>query len=268
MLQRTREMNESDNLPIISLVVVADKNKCPPGFHTIVKAHDDGSDADLWRDYGLGAFFNRVVRYLAFSRELPATNLASLEVLTDLAIVSDKAAVPTSFMSIDFTADTKERALRKKYLCARFSPRNTAVDAISDIIVAKTKRPPMGYTLAGDIDGMYIASKASVIPENYGRSSSSQPNMNLPKSLYPGVPAMSNFPNIPASYRHSQSDFSISNGGKRQSGIDRIPFKLNPIVESSLAASKGDSQPYLPDLKSLDTYQYNFNLERTILEQK
>lgn len=32
MLQRSREMNEENILPIVSLCVIADRNKAPPGF--------------------------------------------------------------------------------------------------------------------------------------------------------------------------------------------------------------------------------------------
>jgi hypothetical protein len=81
---------DDDRLPIVSLAIVADKNRCPPNFvpvypnkfwlnskQTIIiqitKTHDDGSDADLWKDgFGFG-IFNRSVRYLAISRHISDT---------------------------------------------------------------------------------------------------------------------------------------------------------------------------------------------------
>lgn len=72
-----------------------------------MKAHDDGSDADLWREgFGFG-IFNRVVRYIAVSRHISDTQC--LEVVTDLAVISEKEAVPVNFVCIDFTADTSMR---------------------------------------------------------------------------------------------------------------------------------------------------------------
>lgn len=90
--------------------------------------------------------------------------------ITDLAIISEKEAVPTNFVCIDFTADTskvlnfeelilgflEERALRKKFLCVRFTQRNDAIDALTDIIVLnKAKRPPKGFASAG-FESIYL----------------------------------------------------------------------------------------------------------------
>lgn len=49
------------------------------------------------------------------------------------------------------------------------------MDAITDIIVlSKQKRPPKGYTSAGDIDGLMICYKQTPIAETYGRLPHSQ----------------------------------------------------------------------------------------------
>lgn len=85
-----------------------------------------------------------------------------MEVVTDLAIISEKEAVPSNFVCIDFTADTslftniikpnflEEKALKKKYLCARFTPRNDTLDALSELVIlARSKKPPKGFTSAG-----------------------------------------------------------------------------------------------------------------------
>jgi len=47
------------------------------------------------------------VRYIALSRKIsPEHSHLALEVVTDLAVISDKEAVPSSFVCIDFTADS------------------------------------------------------------------------------------------------------------------------------------------------------------------
>lgn len=77
----------------------------------------------------------------------------------------------------------EERALKKKFICVRFSQRNDAMDALTDIIVLnRNKRPPKGYVSAGyvladnidqysifrEVDGAMICFKASAIPASYG----------------------------------------------------------------------------------------------------
>nr|CAD2198108.1 unnamed protein product [Meloidogyne enterolobii] len=280
MLNRSQEMEEQC-LPIVSLVIVADKTRCPANFVPITSTHDDNSDADLWKDgFGFG-IFTRFVRYLAVNRRVADTN-GPLEVLTDLAVISDKEAVPSSFICLDFTVDTKERALKKKFLCARFSPRNEALDAVTNIIIlGKTKRPPRGYSLAGEVDGMSICFKVSTIPENYGRLTHSQSheldrlgNCNL-SSASPAVTGL-----YPTVNRHSTSDLDKVGQNVIQStnqhninavfrGIDRVPFELNPLFAFVLSEKNVLSKlPPIPNLRALEAKyidKYNFQLERSII---
>ncbi|KAI1709943.1 multivesicular body subunit 12 domain-containing protein [Ditylenchus destructor] len=250
--------DEHDQLPIVSVCVVADKNKCPPGFTPILKTYDEATDADLWKDgFGFG-IFNRVVRYVAISRNV--TDACSLELVTDVAIISDKEAVPSNFVCIDYTADTKERALKKRYLCVRLSPRNDTLDAVSDILIlSKSKKPPKGYTIAGDVDGMIICYKVSTIPESYGRLKHSQSSdiNNANKSNVPLYPEINN-PNY--AYRHSTT--AQTNQIK---GIDGVPFQLNPIYSKSLLQKKGSDFPEVPEINPAETYNYNFSLERSVI---
>ncbi|KAI1715789.1 multivesicular body subunit 12 domain-containing protein [Ditylenchus destructor] len=275
MLQKAVEMgDEHDQLPIVSVCVVADKNKCPPGFTPILKTYDEATDADLWKDgFGFG-IFNRVVRYVAMSRHV--TDASSLELVTDVAIISDKEAVPSNFVCIDYTADTKERALKKRYLCVRLSPRNDTLDAVSDILIlSKSKKPPKGYTIAGDVDGMIICYRVSTIPESYGRLKHSQSSdmNNANKGQAPLYPEINN-PNY--AYRHSTSDlgkvnesisaFTIKAAQTNQiKGIDGVPFQLNPIYSKSLLQKKGSDFPEVPEINPAETYNYNFSLERSVI---
>lgn len=259
---------EEERLPIVSLVIVADKSRCPPNFIPITKTFDDGSDADLWKDgFGFG-IFNRAVRYLAVSRHIADTH-GPLEVLTDLAVISDKEAVPSSFICFDFTVDTKDKALKKKYLCARFTPRNDAVDAVTSIIIlAKTKRPPKGYSQAGEIDGMMICFKVCTIPEGYGRLTHSQ---STEMDRLGNTGSSSLYPNV---NRHSTSDLDrIGQMANERSphllfkGIDRVPFELNPLFAAALNGKDLFSTlPAIPDLRALEAKYgvYNCRLERSI----
>uniref|UniRef100_A0AC34F460 MABP domain-containing protein n=1 Tax=Panagrolaimus sp. ES5 TaxID=591445 RepID=A0AC34F460_9BILA len=250
-----------EEVPIVSICVISDKNKCPPSFIPILKSFDDMSDADLWKDGGFFGF-NRSLRYLAISRAI--SDNTTLEVVTDLLIISEKEAIPANFISIDFTVDSNERALRKKYLCARFTPRNDALDAITDLIVlARSKRPPKGYTSAGDVDGMNICFKVSTIPETYGRLVHSRSN---PGPLYPSVPTKI----LNEEYRHSNphldkqmdfNQFTIRAQKGSIKGIDGIPFKLRPDLK---AASTRNGRDTLPELVNpqIDNFSYSFATER------
>lgn len=288
MLSRSPEMEE-ERLPIVSLVIVADKSRCPANFVPITKTHDDASDADLWKDgFGFG-IFNRSVRYLAVNRHIADTHSAQLEVLTDLAVISDKEAVPSSFICLDFTVDTKEKALKKKYLCARFTPRNQAIDAVSNIIVlGKTRRPPRGYSQAGEIDGMLICFKVTTIPEGYGRLTHSQSTEldRLGGSSTPPVTGagltINNggglYPNV---NRHSTSDLDkvgqklvggqMAENRTPQSifkGIDRVPFALNPVFAATMGSKDlFASLPPIPEWRTLEAKYtgYQCRLERSIV---
>uniref|UniRef100_A0A7E4VYA9 MABP domain-containing protein n=1 Tax=Panagrellus redivivus TaxID=6233 RepID=A0A7E4VYA9_PANRE len=270
-------------LPIVSICVISNKEKCPTAFLPILKTHDDLSDADLWKDGGFFAF-NRSVRYLCISRAI--ADIGNLEVVTDLLVINEKEAIPAHFISIDFTVDSNERALRRKYLCARYSPRNDAIDAVTDIIVlGKTKRPPKGYSSAGEIDGCTICYKVNPIPPTYGRLNHSHSN---PGSLYPNmqqptrgpVAALAN--QQPTDYRHSTSDLErviqgmdgitaragfnpltirSPKGGIR--GIDGVPFRLRPSLENAAKSSnaRGNDMPILADPLS-EGFVYGFATER------
>ncbi|KAH7716913.1 hypothetical protein AAVH_15690, partial [Aphelenchoides avenae] len=166
-----------------------------------------------------------------------------------------------------------ERALKKKYLCVRFAPRNDALDAVTDLIVlGKQKRPPKGYTSAGDIDGMVLCFKQSTIPESYGRLTHSQSTdlknaaLNAAAGLYPSIGD--------ASHRHSTGDldkaqavnaFTIRAGKDGFRGIDGVPFKLSARLESATSKSNSNFLPDVPRVQVEEKYAYNFNLERSIL---
>ncbi|CAG9538066.1 unnamed protein product [Cercopithifilaria johnstoni] len=268
LMTRSSDMGDENNInPITSVIIVADKNRCPRGFAPIIKTFDEQSDADLWRESSF-TFFNRPVRYLAISRDTPH-NTVGTHVVTDLCVVKDSDPIPMGFIAIDYTADSKEKALRKKYLCVRTVARDAVVDAIGEIVLlSKMRRPLKNYSSAGEVDGILICFKHIVIPSSFG--------VTLPRSrsttsvLYPSIGT--------SEFRHSNptldkaktgiagNALTIKSSVKR--GVEDVPFKLNPKVESSLARNKLDT---LPELKKCDSeqldrdYSYYFTLERAML---
>ncbi|KAI6183326.1 hypothetical protein M3Y97_00477400 [Aphelenchoides bicaudatus] len=264
MLQRTPDF-EDNELPIISMCIITDRNRCPPNFIPILKTADDNSDADLWRDgFGFG-IFNRSVRYIAINRVAPQSG--PHEIITDLAIINEKEAVPTNFVCIDYTADTKERALKKKFICVRFTQRNDAIDALTDVIVlSKNKRPPKGYTSAGEVDGILICFKVATIPQSYGIKQNMPATSMATNSFYPSLNGESAVPTDLAQGLSSSLNFRSPFGA--HCSLDGVPFKLNPrfTVQSTSPSSESALADPLLDL-NLDTLDYNFRLERSIIGQ-
>jgi len=258
---------DEELLPIVSLVIVADKGRCPPGYLPILKSFDDGSDADLYKDSG---WFSKSYRYLAVSRAIVDHN--TLEVVTDLLVINEREAIPAHFISIDYTVDSNEKALRKKFLCARFTPRNDALDAVTDIVIlSRTKRPPRGYTSAGEVDGMTICFKVATIPETYARLNHSKSN---PTALYPNISHKPSLDN--SSYRHSTSDLEVSGVHNELNhftikmprgirGIDGVPFKLSPALEKAVKSRNVDDLPELLNPEATLNFEYNFATERSCL---
>ncbi|CAD5216790.1 unnamed protein product [Bursaphelenchus xylophilus] len=255
MLCKEAEFGDTE-LPIVSLCLIADKSRCPANFTAITKCSDDGSEADLWRDsFGFG-IFNRVTRYMAISRIAPENT--PHEVITDMAIITEKEAVPTNFVCIDYTADTKERALKKKFICVRFTPRSDALDALTDVIVqSKNRKPPKGYTSAGEVDGALICFRVQTIPESYGVKQR-QP---LQPSLYPSLDPTP----LPAGTSNPLPNLGVCTiraGQHPIKGLEGIEFKLNPRLVSTNASGAKEPDPELPDSYN---FTYNFNLERSCL---
>jgi len=269
--------------PVTEICIVADKSRCPPGYGVIAKAYDDtSSEADVWKD-GLFAF-SRVYRYICVCKS-PPQNSFVCNVVADLALVNDKDIVPAGYVAIEYTTDTREKALRKKLLCVRTVPRETTVDAVSDLIIlAKQKRPPQGFTLAGEIDGLLLCYKYGVIPPDFpGNRSNANVYPNLPYPIHP----LSHTSNGPAStptrpapplpiQNHMQGSAnrnswnenpyarqtSIS-GAPAHSGIDGVPFELNPRIK----ISQSNNNNRLPVLRPINSseFDYTFSIENSIL---
>lgn len=282
-------MNPNPDNPITELCIVSDKNRCPPNFSPITRAHDDASyDTDLWKDSLFS--FSRIYRYICVCKTVPQ-NAYTCSVVADIALVNDKDNIPTGFTPIEYTADSKEKALRKKLLCVRTVPREFAVDAVCDfIILARQKRTPAGYSLAGELEGLLLCYKYGVIPPSFPSQSPTESGSgvypNLPYPIHPLSHASSdNRPNrIAPSPPFKQQPFQTDTGSNnvhdaghiapaynRQSslassvhntGIEGIPFELNPRIKSSK-----NNKLKLPFLKpiSIEDYEYNFSVESTVL---
>lgn len=119
-------------------------DKCPEGFFAISKTHDQDQDADLWRE---PSFLKRKSgRYLCLSKTEGLPNF----VVQEITILNEKSLPPEGFSLLNRTADTEQKAWRKRQLCYRLAKGVRGVRAITDIIVcSRLKKAPEGFTLAG-----------------------------------------------------------------------------------------------------------------------
>uniref|UniRef100_A0A915PD48 MABP domain-containing protein n=1 Tax=Setaria digitata TaxID=48799 RepID=A0A915PD48_9BILA len=252
LMARSSDMGDENNVnPITSVIIVADKNRCPRGFSPITKTYDEQSDADLWRESSF-TFFSRPVRYMAISRETPQNTIGT-HVVTDLCVVKDSDPIPMGFIAIDYTADSKEKPLRKKYLCVRTVARDAVVDAIGEIVLlSKMRKPPKNYSSAGEVDGILICFKHIVIPSSFG--------IAIPRSrsttsvLYPSVGSNE--------FRHSSPTLDR----------EKKPSLTTNVLTIKTSGKRGvEDLEMLPELKNCDReqldrdYCYHFTLERAML---
>jgi len=281
-------MTQDEKGPIIDICIVADKARCPLNYEVISRAYDDPStEADVWKD---GFFaFSRVLRYICISRSIPK-NAFVCNVVADLAITNAGDIVPSGFAAIEFCADSKsflgEKALRKKQLCIRTMPRESAVDAVNDVIVlAKLKKPPTGYSLAGEVDGLLICYKYGTIPADFpGVRPEGAANVypNLPYPIHPLSHATPNQP-IPGTpteaggYQRQSAPAPVNAAGystldrqysvAAKLGIEGVPFEL-----SHLLTGNDNQRRDLPYLKPASAdrleseFNYEFLVEQTVLD--
>ncbi|VDL62662.1 unnamed protein product [Nippostrongylus brasiliensis] len=222
---------DANVLPITALCVVSDKNKCPKGFTPIVRCHDDGSDADLWRESAF-SLWSRPVRYLAISREIPeATIRGTVSVVTDITVVKDTDPIPHAFIAIDYCADSREKSLRKRFICVKTEPRDSVVDAVGEVIILnRQKKVPRDFTLAGEVDGAAICFRVVVVPPTFGLKHSHHLIVSI----------------------HLQN----ANLAKFR-GEDGVPFKLNAQLASRLKAPVVSFKPLIR-LSSISSFAYSF----------
>lgn len=282
-----------DNRPITSLQIVEDFEKCPKNFTPINRTYDQDSDADLWRENNL-LFGRQTTRYLCLSK----TEGLPEYVVETLKVIAEKAKPPKEFSLLSRTADTEQKAWRKRQIAYKLSKRGTVSQAITDVILcSKLKAAPEGFKLAGDINGLLICYKTGAIPlrlpppipgipatESNGMSEVEKAlnRLNLNGQKQGGLPPL---PKEEHDYEEIQSSYQIKSPQRpapkppqqptasaygshytlgAYSELDGVPFVINPTLRP--ANANDNSLPTLPQLKDLlRTLDYDFQLERQIL---
>lgn len=170
-----------------------------------------------------------------------------------------------------------EKTFQKKVLWIKISYRfftNTAVDDL--IFLAKTKRPPSGYSYIGEINGLLLCIRFAPIPNNDVASASAQrpeirPNIPPPIPPRPGSGALVNGeddgfimvntktpspPGQPAQQRHMQSQHSLtgSSSANVYNPLQGVPFEINPAYRVDLNPESRDDMNELINRK-LDSFK-------------
>lgn len=226
--------------------------KCPVGFIPISRTHDQDQDADLWREHSL--FMRKPGRYLCLSKTEGLPN----HVIQEIAVVGDKDLPPEGYSLLHRTADTEQKAWRKRQLVYRLTHVKNATQAITDIIVcSRLKQAPAGFTFAGEINGMTVCYKMGSIGLNNilnGQSTNGSPFLNnrAPPERPPRNPQLNKSPQISyPNLEHAEGDHdyerlipsylqpsrpapnppAVLNGFSTlaaYNAIDGVPFVLHP----------------------------------------
>ncbi|XP_050409264.1 multivesicular body subunit 12B [Patella vulgata] len=258
----------AEDLPITGVCIVADPAKCPPNYTLMDKTYGAiPEDADLWKDKIWG---RKVTRYMCVERGYAAQET---NVLVDVAIINDRDPVPPGFTVVDNTFDTREKAIKKKVLCVRWMDKSMTQDVITELVLLGrgSRKPPVNYTLIGELNGFSLCYKIGrlVLP---GGISSSQVESNTVNNYHNNVLNMSNVgSSLPYPLNPDQPTAAPS---IRPAGDDHVtaanaligvPWQLNPkfLMLSELQNITIPRIPY-KSLYDVETqYDYDFNVERS-----
>lgn len=262
-----------DNRPITSLQLVEEFEKCPPNFQPINKTYDQDQDADLWREKML--IGKRTTRYLCQSK----TEGLPDYIVETLRIINDKEVTPDGFSQLTRTADTEQRAWRKKQIVYRLTKKGSAKQAVTDIILcSRLRQAPEGFTLAGDMNGILVCFKTCHVPQRPPPSVPSKQTITELEKTIENLKLQANPTNNNSSesqdYEYVQLRPSYQLSPKRpaprppmystgtlniHTDVEGVPFFLNPALKHNTTALPVFYKPISLDM------EYDFQLERQVL---
>ena len=210
-------------------------------------------------------FGRRVYRYMCVERCAPSSGR---DVLVDVVIINEKDAVPAGFTCVDYTIDTREKVVKKKTLCTRMMASSLTSDAVTELILLSKgqRKPPMGYTLVGDLNNMALCYKMSKITSPVQREEvqGSSPPINM-SNIAANLPYA--IPGTARSTKTGPPERAFSNlGFATVTPLSGIPFKINPkITDLSELSDITIPQIGYKTLGDLERqYEYDFSAERSV----
>uniref|UniRef100_A0A1B0C0F1 Multivesicular body subunit 12A n=1 Tax=Glossina palpalis gambiensis TaxID=67801 RepID=A0A1B0C0F1_9MUSC len=120
-------------------------------------------------------------------------------------VIAEKTTPPKGFSLLSRTADSEQKAWRKRQLSYKLSKRGIATQAITDIILcSKLKIAPQGFKMAGDLNGILICYKTATQPTR----------------LPPPVPSLS--PTATNNSKPSSSSSSATSNSEVEKALNRL----------------------------------------------
>lgn len=268
-----------DDRPITAIQIVESLDKCPRGFYAISRTYDQDSDADL-RESSI--FKSSSARYLCLSKTEGLPNF----VVQEIKVLNEKNNPPQGFSLLNRTADSSQRAWKKKQLCYRLVNQKDCISAITDIIIcSRLKKAPQGFSFAGELNGVTICYKMGNVQD---KESPSSPPVRPPKPAGVASPTSPVYPSL--SGDNSDHDYEIlspgplgprrpapkpptpvvthQNSTHTLSGtfgaLEGVPFIVNPRFLNN----GGGDRHNLPIIKAktmsqlMSEYNYPFTVER------
>ncbi|CAG0915191.1 unnamed protein product [Notodromas monacha] len=265
----------SDLRPICALCVVEDIGKCPTGFIPIRYTADSNGDADLWRENSF--FSRRKTRYLCFFR-VPAETEPSY-IVESITVIQEGGKPPCGYTALLNTKDTAQRALKRKQICYKLVKYSEAVQAVFDVALMSANKCLDGFSLAGEIDGIFVfykmgcarLSPGAKLPYNLSTSKLNvypclpgQLEAVTPTRKAPAVPPR---PTQEERYENLRSNsIAVANESSHQ-GLEGVEFELN----RRLNFLNGSRSTYLPEISLFteatwmkDEFRYDFRTEKDV----
>ncbi|CAH8431937.1 unnamed protein product [Schistosoma turkestanicum] len=245
-------------------------------YDILSRTADSGEDACLWSS----GLLSRRSRYLCYASENINTCSGQKPILVNLVLVDDGEHIPAHHQAIYNTIDTGERALKRKILCAKFSPRSTTSRAITRIgVYSRPRTTTVGYTRIGDINSIGIYCKHTEIGLPNSERSSSQVKQpaappiptrpSYPDASYAGYPNLSALSSSSVSNASSTCDAFATTRRGTVHPLSGVPFELNKrylISEPDEYRTNNATGKRYKSFDEIDSeFQYRFDQERFLL---
>jgi len=219
---------------ITDLFLVTNKDNDAGTFYldTTMKGHDGNLYESSWRHKGK--------RLIGFKK-----SAEDEYVVTDIVVVTDDKDGPDDYAPIPITKDTREKGLKKHTVCYSRGHRQSSEKAITEIYLVNPSKneavPPYFTAVSETVNDITICFKTEAIPKI--------------KRPAPSTP-----PKEQSQLLNTAPKVSVS------SGIDGVPFQINPKFNTS----SGGSDPLIANMLFVSPddiqrkYQYSFDLEREV----
>lgn len=150
-------------------------------------------------------------------------------IVQEILVLNEKGVPPEGYSLLTKTADTDQKAWRKKQLCYKLVSRKNAQAAVTDIILCnRLKKAPEGFTLAGEINGITVCYKMGNVQD----TESTENSHNLPAPKVPTSFSSTVYPDLDK----DDHDYEILNPGY-------VPAR--PAPRPPVPASTGGSLPHM-----------------------